>query len=111
MALFKINWVYAKIYCWLSRYCLFYRGLFFLALRQYYAGIFLLALFSGGLYVGMTFNAGIGVLESYTERVSRIRGFEYGRARMWGSLGWASATFIAGHNINIDPNYNFLWHR
>lgn len=28
----------------------------------------------------MTFNAGIGVLESYTERVSRIRGFEYGRA-------------------------------
>ncbi|MEQ5186720.1 MFS transporter, partial [Providencia alcalifaciens] len=40
----------------------------------------------GGLYVGMTFNAGIGVLESYTERVSRIRGFEYGRARMWGSL-------------------------
>ncbi len=62
----------------------------------------------GGLYVGMTFNAGIGVLESYTERVSRIRGFEYGRARMWGSLGWASATFIAGHNINIDPNYNFF---
>ncbi|MBG2802611.1 MFS transporter [Proteus sp. WDL240414] len=62
----------------------------------------------GGLYVGMTFNAGIGVLESYTERVSRIRGFEYGRARMWGSLGWASATFIAGHNINIDPNYNFV---
>ncbi|EEG83696.1 oligosaccharide:H+ symporter [Proteus penneri ATCC 35198] len=56
----------------------------------------------------MTFNAGIGVLESYTERVSRIRGFEYGRARMWGSLGWASATFIAGHNINIDPNYNFV---
>lgn len=62
----------------------------------------------GGLYVGMTFNAGIGVLESYTERVSRIRGFEYGRARMWGSLGWASATFVAGHNINIDPNYNFV---
>lgn len=62
----------------------------------------------GGLYVGMTFFAGIGVLESYTERVSRIRGFEYGRARMWGSLGWASSTFIAGHNINIDPNYNFI---
>lgn len=62
----------------------------------------------GGLYIGMTFNAGIGVLESYTERVSRIRGFEYGRARMWGSLGWASATFIAGRNIDIDPNYNFI---
>lgn len=69
--------------------------------------IFIGSLF-GGLYVGMTFNAGIGVLESYTERVSRMRGFEYGKARMWGSLGWASATFIAGHNINIDPNYNFV---
>ncbi|EKN5930317.1 MFS transporter, partial [Yersinia enterocolitica] len=43
----------------------------------------------GGLYMGMTFFAGIGALESYTERVSRISGFEFGKARMWGSLGWA----------------------
>lgn len=62
----------------------------------------------GGLYVGMTFNAGIGVLESYTERVSRMRDFEYGKARMWGSLGWAAATFFAGRNININPDYNFI---
>lgn len=25
-----------------------------------------------------------------------------------GSLGWAVATFFAGRNINIDPNYNFI---
>ena len=56
----------------------------------------------------MTFHAGIGVLESYTERVSRQRNFEYGKARMWGSLGWAAATFFAGRNINIDPDYNFI---
>ncbi|MCW2254274.1 OHS family lactose permease-like MFS transporter [Providencia alcalifaciens] len=62
----------------------------------------------GGLFIGMTFHAGIGVLESYTERVSRLRDFEYGKARMWGSLGWAAATFFAGRNINIDPNYNFI---
>ena len=62
----------------------------------------------GGLFIGMTFHAGIGVLESYTERVSRLRDFEYGKARMWGSLGWAVATFFAGRNINVDPNYNFI---
>lgn len=62
----------------------------------------------GGLFIGMTFHAGIGVLESYTERVSRLRDFEYGKARMWGSLGWAIATFFAGRNINVDPNYNFI---
>nr|WP_282552131.1 MFS transporter [Providencia rustigianii] len=60
-----------------------------------------------GVYVGATFFAGIGALESYTERVSRIAGFEYGRARMWGSLGWAGATFFAGILFNINPNYNF----
>lgn len=60
-----------------------------------------------GVYVGATFFAGIGALESYTERVSRIAGFEYGRARMWGSLGWAGATFLAGILFNIDPNLNF----
>ena len=26
---------------------------------------------------------------------------------MWGSLGWASATFLAGFIFNIDPNINF----
>lgn len=62
----------------------------------------------GGLFIGMTFHAGIGVLESYTERVSRLRNFEYGKARMWGSLGWAAATFFAGRNINVNPDYNFI---
>lgn len=62
---------------------------------------------AGGLYVGATFFAGIGALESYTERVSRILGFEFGKARMWGSLGWAVATFFAGMLFNINPNLNF----
>lgn len=62
----------------------------------------------GGIYIGATFFAGIGALESYIERVSRITGFEYGRARMWGSLGWATATFFAGFLFNINPNINFI---
>jgi len=62
----------------------------------------------GGLFVGLTFNGGIGVLESYTERVARQSTFEFGKARMWGSLGWAVATFFAGLLFNIDPKFNFL---
>lgn len=62
----------------------------------------------GGLFVGLTFNGGIGVLESYTERVARQSAFEFGKARMWGSLGWAAATFFAGLLFNINPKLNFL---
>ncbi|MDA8493753.1 MFS transporter [Kluyvera georgiana] len=61
----------------------------------------------GGLYIGLTFNGGIGVLESYTERVARQTHFEFGKARMWGSLGWAVATFFAGLLFNINPQLNF----
>ncbi|WP_172893313.1 MFS transporter [Buttiauxella agrestis] len=62
----------------------------------------------GGLFIGLTFNGGIGVLESYTERVARQSTFEFGKARMWGSLGWAVATFFAGLLFNINPKLNFL---
>lgn len=61
----------------------------------------------GGVFIGLTFNGGIGVLESYTERVARQSQFEFGRARMWGSLGWAAATFFAGLLFNINPIFNF----
>lgn len=61
----------------------------------------------GGIFIGLTFNGGIGVLESYTERVARQSQFEFGKARMWGSLGWAVATFFAGLLFNIDPKLNF----
>ena len=61
----------------------------------------------GGIYIGLTFNGGIGVLESYTERVARQSQFEFGKARMWGSLGWAVATFFAGLLFNINPHLNF----
>ncbi len=61
----------------------------------------------GGIYIGLTFNGGIGVLESYTERVARQSQFEFGKVRMWGSLGWAVATFFAGLLFNINPKLNF----
>ncbi|MDS9995201.1 MFS transporter [Bacillus atrophaeus] len=61
----------------------------------------------GGFYLGAAFLAGIGAIETYVEKVSRKYNFEYGKSRMWGSLGWASATFFAGQLFNINPNINF----
>lgn len=63
---------------------------------------------AGGLFFGLAFAAGVGALETYIERVSRFSGFEFGKSRMWGSLGWALATFGAGRIFNIDPNINFI---
>ena len=83
-------------------------GPFFMILAPLLQFNIILGSMIAGLFIGMTFNAGIGVLESYTERVSRLRDFEYGKARMWGSLGWAAATFFAGRNINLNPDYNFI---
>ncbi|GKU82137.1 MFS transporter [Niallia sp. NCCP-28] len=67
----------------------------------------LLGAIVGGLYLGVAFLAGIGAIESYIEKISRKYDFEYGKSRMWGSLGWAAATFFAGQLFNINPNINF----
>jgi OHS family lactose permease-like MFS transporter len=61
----------------------------------------------GGLYLGVTFIAGSYALESYVDRVGRKDGFEYSRARLWGSLGFAFAAFFSGRLYNIDPMINF----
>ncbi len=53
------------------------------------------------------FLAGIGAIETYIEKVSRKYDFEYGKSRMWGSLGWAAVAFFAGRLFNINPNINF----
>lgn len=68
---------------------------------------FMLGAIIGGIYLGFVFNAGYGVIDSYIDKVSRKYHFEYGRARMWGSFGWAAATWCAGQSVNIDPNITF----
>jgi OHS family lactose permease-like MFS transporter len=94
--------------------------LFFIALLLLAVGPFFIFVYSplllshfysaailGGLFFALAFGAAIGVLESYVERVARTSGFEFGRARMWGSLGWAVATFCAGYLFNKGPDINF----
>ena len=61
----------------------------------------------GAAFLALAMLAGVGVIESYTERLSRHAGFEFGITRMWGSLGWASATGIVGVVFNIDPDIAF----
>lgn len=61
----------------------------------------------GGLYLGITFLAGSYAIESYVDRIGRKYGFEYGRARLWGSLGFASAAFFSGHLYNMNPAFNY----
>ncbi|MFF0742597.1 oligosaccharide MFS transporter [Streptomyces sp. NPDC004111] len=68
---------------------------------------FVLGLVIGSAYLAMAFAVAVGTLESYIERLGRFHGFEFGRARMFGSLGWAAATFFAGRLFNIDPDLNF----
>jgi len=61
----------------------------------------------GGLYMGVTFVAGAFAVESFVDRVGRRYGFEYSRARLWGSLGYASAAAFTGRLYNLDPRLNF----
>ncbi|MBW8354461.1 MAG: MFS transporter [Pseudomonas sp.] len=61
----------------------------------------------GAAFLALAMLAGVGVIESYTERLSRHAGFEFGTTRMWGSLGWASATGVVGVVFNIDPDIAF----
>lgn len=68
---------------------------------------FWIGMLVGSLYLSFVFNAGYGVIDSYIDKVSRKSGFEYGRVRMWGSLGWAAAVFIVGRAITHNPNFAF----
>lgn len=62
---------------------------------------------SGGAYIGFVFSAGGGAMEAYIERVSRNSGFEYGKARTFGCLGWALCATTAGMLFGINPAWVF----
>lgn len=61
----------------------------------------------GSAYLGAAFTSGCAAVETFVEKVGRKNNFEYGQARMFGSLGWAVATFFAGRTFNINPSLNF----
>jgi OHS family lactose permease-like MFS transporter len=61
----------------------------------------------GGIYLGIAFISGSFAVESYVDRMGRAHGFEYGRVRMFGSLGFACAASFSGRLFNVDPHLNF----
>lgn len=73
-----------------------------LLLSHFYAGVAV-----GALYLSLAWYAGIGVSESYCDRFGRLKGFEFGRIRMWGSCGAAMTASFAGILFNISPVINF----
>lgn len=62
---------------------------------------------AGGVFIGFVFSAGAGAIEAYIERVSRSSGFEYGKVRMFGCLGWALCAAMAGMLFNAEPSLVF----
>lgn len=62
----------------------------------------------GGVYLGTAFLAGIGAIETFIEKVSRKYQFEYGRTRMWGSLGWVKYDIFCRSAVQHRSEYQLL---
>ncbi|MEJ5071597.1 oligosaccharide MFS transporter [Enterobacter ludwigii] len=67
-----------------------------------------LGIIIGALYLSLGWYAGVAASESYADRFSRLYNLEFGRIRMWGSLGWALAASLSGVLFNLTPLANFL---
>ncbi len=50
----------------------------------------------GGMYMALVLLAGVSVVEAFNERASRANEFEYGHARLFGSIAGGTITLVAG---------------
>ncbi len=66
-----------------------------------------LGAFVGGLYMGFVFKGGAPASEAFFDKISRIKHFEYGRARLFGMFGWGICASISGVLYSLDPNMVF----
>ena len=60
-----------------------------------------------GAYLSLCLNGGVGIVEAYNERSSRAYDFEYGHARLFGSLAGACASFVGGYMYSANPSSIF----
>ncbi|WNM25620.1 oligosaccharide MFS transporter [Demequina capsici] len=67
-----------------------------------------LAAVVGGVYLSLVLMSGVSVVEAFNERASRANGFEYGHARLFGSLGGATASLVGGVIYAGNPD-NVWW--
>ena len=68
---------------------------------------FALGVVMGAIYLPFGYTAAVGLLEAFSERLSRTYGFDYGQARGWGSLGYAVAALFTGFIFTVNPHINF----
>ena len=61
----------------------------------------------GSVYLGLGWVAGMGLVDSFCDKISRACSIEFGQVRTWGSLSYAAGTFIAGLLMSVDPHLNF----
>ncbi|MFV0432464.1 MAG: oligosaccharide MFS transporter [Leucobacter sp.] len=71
-------------------------------------GTFYFGVIAGAIYLPFGYTAAVGLLEAFSERMSRTYGFEYGQARGWGSLGYGVAALFTGFIFTINPAINFF---
>lgn len=69
---------------------------------NFYAGVIF-----GSLYLGFGWVAGMGLIDSFCEKISRACSIEFGQVRTWGCLAYAAGTFVAGLLMSVDPHLNF----
>lgn len=79
-------------------------NLLFIPLLEYN---FWLGIIICSFYMSLCLYGGVGVVESYIERVSRNNGFEYGHVRLFGSIAGATASFIGGILFLQNPDSIF----
>ncbi len=70
--------------------------------HNFYAGVIF-----GSFFLGFGWIAGMGLIDSYCEKISRAFDFEFGQCRTWGCIAYAAGTFVAGILISINPHLNF----
>lgn len=61
----------------------------------------------GGIYLGFIYNGGAPAIEAYIEKVSRRSSFEFGRARLFGCVGWALCASVVGIMFTINNEFVF----
>lgn len=61
----------------------------------------------GSVYLGLGWCAGMGLVDSFCEKISRACSIEFGQVRTWGSLSYAAGTIMAALLMSVDPHLNF----
>ncbi|WP_160725079.1 oligosaccharide MFS transporter [Bacillus sp. USDA818B3_A] len=62
----------------------------------------------GGAYLSLCLNGGVGVVEAYIERSTRVNNYEYGHVRLFGSIAGGTAAFIGGIMFVQNP-FSIFW--